>query len=636
MMRLNRLLEILVLLIALIGVIPLYPHLEPLPRVILPTAAIAGLILQRKGIRPPASLFTAVSLLLFLFYALRFGRDNVVVPAANLLAIFLAVRLAGERSNRAYLQTCALALFCLAASTLFSLSPLFLVALVMLLVLIVSALVLLTFNETDPLLALSRPELATLGKVIACSGGASLLLMLFFFAILPRTQIPLWDTMPGQGRKASGLSDRVQPGSTTAIEAGRGIVFRAAMAPLDSQQLYWRAVVFNRYSAGAWVRQPPPPGEESIRPRGAPVRQAIFPEAGKLPYLPGINVTARISGVRSTTAGDLVTTSPAVTRRRTTYEAFSAPGDTLALRRPIDRPFYLRLPKDLPPRLAAAAAKIGRTGRTDQERLSLARELFRSLDLRYATRNLPTGSNSLDLFLFDRKQGYCEFFASSLALIMRGAGVPSRVVGGYYGGNYNELGGYYVITDELAHAWTEIYLEGKGWVTVDPSTWASGFAELGNERNRSLSRRLATMADTLNYYWELAVITYDLERQLQLVNRAGEQMHRLTMPKNLRRNGLVAVLAVAAISIVVLLARRRRLSPEERLLRQFVALVEPGGEMPPETGILELATRMEDPRAIRFAMLYSSAVYHDRPLGREERRELSSLLKALRKDRRRS
>ena len=629
MISLPGILELLLLSVALAGAAPLYPHLEALPKILLPLAAAAGVLLARKRVTVPPWLLTLAALILSMLYIVRFRTGNVVVPASNLLAALLAIRLVGERSGRAILQSCALGLFCLAASTLFSLGPLFFVSLVLLMLLIVSTLLLTTFQESDPALMLSTDELLNLGKLLVAVTGTSAPLMLLFFAILPRTQYPLWDAFAGSSGASSGIADRVQPGSSANIGTSRDIAFRAVLPQRDPSELYWRSVVFNVYTAGAWIRRPPPAGEVPVLKGGTEVHQEIFPEPGRLTQLPALNIPVRFTGIRSITSGDLVTRPSALSRGRARYEAASIPSDRLLTRLPPDNIFYLRLPAVLPSRLAEAASDIARRGKTDRERLQLASSFFRSLNIRYANTGLPTGPDALHRFLFTDKRGHCEFFASSFALLMRAAGVPARVVGGFYGGSYNEIGGYYAVSNDCAHAWTEVYIESEGWQTVDPSRWSAGFAEIGSSRSQGAGRRLATALDTITYYWDVAVITYDLDRQLQLAGNTAERFQGLSQRFTVRGLTGYATAAGVLAAVIILLLRWRRHSPEEKLARRFMELAWKDGSCPASAGLNESAQRLNDPLAFRFASIYGNAVYRDRRLTREERRELGRLIRLL-------
>ena len=94
---------------------------------------------------------------------------------------------------------------------------------------------------------------------------------------------------------------------------------------------------------------------------------------------------------------------------------------------------------------------------------------FRDNGLEYTLEPGITTIDSVDTTLFDSKRGFCGHFASAYAMLMRAAGVPARIVTGYLGGEWNPVGGYLIVRQSDAHAWTEVWLEGSGWTRIDPT-----------------------------------------------------------------------------------------------------------------------------------------------------------------------
>jgi len=627
-----KIVNILVLLTSFIGVLPLYPHLEIFPKIILPVFAIFGVVAHIRNIKVSPKLLTIISIGLFLYYAPSFGHNNIVTPASNLLGSFMAIRLAGERNARTALQTSALSIICLAASTLFALGPTFLFSLLILSLLLISTLIILTFHQADKNLILSRFEIISLAKLIISTVGVTIPLMLLFFTILPRTQFPLWNAFVGKEATKGGISERVEPGKPQSIETDNSLAFRVETRQIDNKDLYWRSVVFNSYTAGAWIKTAVPSGETGVPAPGKRIQQTIYPEPGRFHYLPAMDPPLQITASRSSTTGDLVTTQPS---DRTKYEAVSVQTDTIRTHKDIDRRFYLRLPTYMPPRLARIADEIGRTGKNNKEKLSLAKDFFTSSNLRYSTSNLPTGKDHLDRFLFDEKKGHCEFFASSLALVMRGAGVPARVIGGYYGGTYNRFGGYYSVSDDMAHAWTEVFLDDEGWKRIDPSTWSQGFAEISINRTKGIFKSIANVVDTFTYYWDVKVVTYDLETQIHLARNTGKLLRYEKLPE---LPGKIAIGGGAIVAIIFLIFRLKRFktrSSDSALIMNFIRLS--GYESKPKgKGILDIADEWGDAKASRFAEVYSNAIYNDRNLSKAEKYELKTLLRTLKRLRRSS
>jgi protein-glutamine gamma-glutamyltransferase len=632
MVRISTVLNVLTWGIALLGYAPLSPYLEAVPRLLLPAALIGGLLADRAGYRLRGALPTVVSILFFSYYGVQFRGDNVVGPAVNLLAVLLAVRLVSEKNVRHYLQIYALSLFSLAGSSLFTLHASFLFYLVSLLVLIAAALVILTFHASDETLAVSRRGLKTVLSVALLMPAAAIPLMFIFFLILPRTQYPLWNFLNVGGSQVGGFSEKVQPGAASSVGELKTAAFRVSCAKLAKEQLYWRGIVLNSFAGNAWVRGNLPADEAGFPAAAGSVRQTVYPEPGKSGYLFALNVPRSISGIRASLAPDLVVKVGGAGSNRVKYEAVSVLSGIVRTRKEIDREFYLQLPRPVSPRLLAVGREIGARGRSDAEKVELLKDFYQSGKIAYATSDLPVSSDPLDEFLFRKKRGNCEFFASSFAILLRTAGVPSRLVGGYYGGEYNEVGGYYLITEDLAHVWVEIYLSGKGWVMFDPSTLSTNFQRVKDGSHADLAIRLKMYLDAASYYWNMAVINYDLEKQLQIVNRAGNQLKRASFAFHPGKIVLWGGLLLVFPAAVILLIRGRNTTREERILKEFLRLLQRKypAEVTPATGLLELAKRTNEPLAGKFAAIYGEAVYRDRKLTGEECRALHEVLREIR------
>jgi hypothetical protein len=455
--------------------------------------------------------------------------------------------------------------------------------------------------------------------------------MCIFFIILPRTQYPLWNFLNASGSTVAGFSEKVEPGLSPSVGEVRKPVFRVNCGKMAKEQLYWRGVVLNAIAARAWVIGKLPSGESGYVADTGAVRQTVYPEPGRSEYLFALNVPLRFSGVRGSLSGDFVLKGRSVTARRARYDVESLPGGVISTRGKIEREYYLRLPYPLSRRMAAVGMEIARDGKNDHEKVELLKGFYRTSGIKYATSGLPVSADPLDEFLFVKKRGNCEFFASSFALLLRAAGVPCRLVGGYFGGEYNELGGYYLVTEDMAHVWVEAHISGVGWVMIDPSTLSADFQGIGGNRQRGLAFRLRMYLDSFNYYWNIAVISYDLEKQFRLFNRANFQMKQLPMAFKAGKFLFWAGIALILPALVIVVARSRRVTREEKILRRFLRMLK--GKYPferlPSTGLHELAAHSGDPRVGKFVEIYGRAVYRDRKLTGEEYRVLKALLRGL-------
>jgi hypothetical protein len=197
----------------------------------------------------------------------------------------------------------------------------------------------------------------------------------------------------------------------------------------------------------------------------------------------------------------------------------------------------LRLPAHIAPRVRALVEswKTGHAG--PEEIIEAARRYFRHEHFVYTLQpGAYAGAGDLEEFLFERRQGFCEHYAAAFATLMRVAGLPSRVVIGYHGGELNRLGNYVIVRQSDAHAWAEVWLPDSGWLRVDPTEViapdriSSGLASYlqtrgeGGEQTsptdsdtaigwRDLMREVSLGWDSLNYQWELRVLNFDQDDQ---------------------------------------------------------------------------------------------------------------------------
>ena len=117
-------------------------------------------------------------------------------------------------------------------------------------------------------------------------------------------------------------------------------------------------------------------------------------------------------------------------------------------------------------------------------------------------------------FLFERKEGHCEYFASAMAVMLRALGIPARMATGFQAGTYNPISGWYMVRGADAHTWVEAFVPGRGWVTFDPTPGDP-------RRSGSLLAHLSIYLDAADVFWQEWVLSYDLERQILLADRLG-------------------------------------------------------------------------------------------------------------------
>lgn len=227
---------------------------------------------------------------------------------------------------------------------------------------------------------------------------------------------------------------------------------------------------------------------------------------------------------------------------------------------------YLNLATPLPPKTKALIDEIKAKNASSRGRLDALKKFFSEKGFVYT---LKPGiyRNNLDEFLFERKKGFCEHYASALGTMARALDIPARVVLGYQGGQYNNLGNFWKVSQKDAHAWVEVGLEGQ-WLRVDPTGWVSPLRlSLGGEQFFSLSEdeqilyskdkswrrpqgfknifdEITQAFENLNYFWTLLLLNYDLQAQLDYLKR-------------LKGNGILVVFIIAALVGGFIYGRRR-------------------------------------------------------------------------------
>lgn len=384
-----------------------------------------------------------------------------------------------------------------------------------------------------------RPFLA----VTAALSGITLLVSVALFVLFPR--LPRQWNVQGRARAGqvmAGFSDQVSLGEHGGtISDNPTVAFRVEFPdgerPVGST--YWRGRSFDHFDGTSWSRtryaaSGPAPGAYAERWGGPMRRQRVFggpPEAGILFGLhPVVQVTARsaIRPYRDPTGDQTYwgTDEPV-------YEVLSArdmPPEALLRASPedaapaADDP-YLQLPPLSPAvRRLADSLTAGLASRVDRARAIEAyfhEEFGYTLDLPATARDA-----TLDAFLFRRREGHCEYFASAMVVLLRAEGIPARNVTGFVGGQWNEMGGYLAVTGNDAHAWVEVWFPEVGWVRFDPTPADDRLDALRRVGGANWSFPSFFWLDAVEHRWYKWVLDYNLEKQIDLFRSAGDFFSR--------------------------------------------------------------------------------------------------------------
>lgn len=178
-----------------------------------------------------------------------------------------------------------------------------------------------------------------------------------------------------------------------------------------------------------------------------------------------------------------------------------------------ERKRYLQVPKDLPPRIADLAKEWAGAAQKPADKARAIEARLRA-DYRYDLAS-PSGKDPqpLDHFLFESKRGHCEFYSTAMAVMLRTLDVPTRNITGFVGGTWNRFGRFYAVRQGDAHSWVEVYLDGEGWVTFDPTPPADAAPK---SEVQGAWAYLRDFIEATSQRWDRHVVGYDLDQQWSL------------------------------------------------------------------------------------------------------------------------
>lgn len=308
--------------------------------------------------------------------------------------------------------------------------------------------------------------------------GLPLAAVLFVF--VPRIEGRFWAIPSGETRGVTGIDETMSPGDLSSLGLSDEPAFRAWFAgelPAPDQR-YWRMLVLEDFDGRTWSRVRIPEQSTELVPAGAPMDYRIALEPTRRAWLPALDylydwpdeIASRSRALQLVHLDPRILELRPVTQRLE-YALRSYPQAALqpsALSRTVAQR-NLGLPRDRHPRARELAATLRAASVDDADYVQRVLQRFATEDYVYTLEPPRLGADPVDEFLFDTRAGFCEHYASAFAVLMRAAGIPTRVVAGYQGGERNAYGGYLLVRQSGAHAWNEVWLDGRGWTRVDPT-----------------------------------------------------------------------------------------------------------------------------------------------------------------------
>lgn len=441
-------------------------------------------------------------------------------------------------------------------------------------------------------------------------------LMIVVYLFFPRLP-PLWAVSLPNSQARTGMSDRMAPGDIAKLSQSDAPAFRVSFEGRRpaQRQLYWRGMTLNHFDGVTWQQFAKPLSPKALEQvlRVEPDRWKLKARAQdktrayEIIYEPSwqhwlFTLPSVVSWEGKATLG----ADYRLTAERIIQAPFALKVESdLEMARdhlppPLLRELSLQLPEGQNPRSLALAQQWRQQTGNDIAYVQRVMAHFRKQMFYYTLRPPLAGKkDTVDNFLFDSRRGFCSHYAGSFVYLMRAAGIPARVVVGYQGGEWNEASKYLTVYQYDAHAWTEVWIEGEGWVRFDPTAMVApdrieqnlqtAVKEEGSflEGNPFSITRIAWMSslrqqwDAVQYGWRRWVLGYDNERQTQfLKDRLGDM--------SVMRIALVfgSLLALVMLFWLILLGFFRtgnELSPAVKVYRKFCRkLAKRGFERSPE------------------------------------------------------
>ncbi len=471
------------------------------------------------------------------------GRDAGV----TMIVILLALKTLELRAKRDAFVIFFLSFFTMLTNFFFSQSLLVAAAMLIALLGLLTALV----NAHMPV---GKPPLLQAAKTAGWMALLGAPVMAVLFLLFPR-MAPLWG-VPGDAMSGrSGLSATMQVGTIASLALDDSIAMRVRfMGDVPAQSnLYFRGPVLSNFNGREWraLRSSFPQRMQSVpnlQVTGNAIAYEVTLEPNFRPWLMVLDAAPakpRLPGFELSMTAELQWLAD---RPFTDLTRYSATSYTNFSHGPVRQQASLQdevaLPPGFNPRTLQLAADIRRQPALQTaggaELVDAVLQRLKNGGYAYTLEPGLFGQHTADEFWFDRKEGFCEHIASSFVILMRALDVPARLVTGYQGGERNSVDGFWVVRQSDAHAWAEVWMAGRGWVRVDPTSSvapgrtgtfnrlqapqgliASAFSGAFGTVSPTLLASLRATWEAVNNGWNQWVLNYTQTKQLNLLKDIG-------------------------------------------------------------------------------------------------------------------
>jgi len=565
------------------------------------------LCIKHKHWLPPKWLLVLISVFSFIGIFLSFGTLIGKTAGSVLLSILLAVKLHESQSQRDYMLLISLSFFIIVTNFLFSQSiPMVIFMLISITSLVIS---MLSINQGSAHLNLNY-KLKFAVKILL----QAIPLMLIMFVLFPRISGAFWQLPTEKQSALSGLSDTMSPGNISNLIQSNAVAFRVKFDNTIPQQkkLYWRAIVLWYFDGNTWEQGKKNPSPTAIfySPSDDEVKYTVTLEPHNKNWLYALDIPYNVPNTINYT-NNYNLRAQQIINNLYQYKITSVT-DYYFLTKitPWEKSAGLKTPFNTNPETIQMGRKLAHLYQKKQDIINHVLQFFNQQNFHYTlSPPLTPGFNSVDQFLFDTRRGFCEHYASSFTLLMRAAGIPSRVVIGFQGGTVNPVNQIMSVRNSDAHAWSEVWLERQGWVRIDPTA-----AIAPNRVERNLEAALdpsesrpfhmqinsGIIKDVLFYWdaidnqWNQWVVGYDDKFQKHLLEKIFNEKIKFSEILFLMVVSFFLILLILSLFIIKPW-HRKKLDPAVKIYISFCEKLASRGVLrEPHEGPLDYAKRAID------------------------------------------
>lgn len=368
------------------------------------------------------------------------------------------------------------------------------------------------------------------------------ILLFIFFPRLP----PLWSIPIQKDRATTGISDRMSPGDIAELSQSSALAFRvvANMYQLPSRpELYWRALVLDEYDGTTWTSSFFNQQIKNIQSTSRSVAYQYLPADEQSNWIMGLEYSIPQGRYLQLYQDDSIRPTRLIKRNQPIQMQWlgRASAESVSLS-PRQLEFNIRFKQDSDKKAQQLAHELFEQNQQQPEKyIQAVLSWYRKNGFVYTLTPDTLGGDRIDQFLFSSRKGFCEHYASSFVMLMRYVGIPARVVTGYQGGQLAPDGQSWEVRQLDAHAWSEVYLNGK-WKRVDPTAmiapqridtgmqdylvedqtvWGDNQTQAWRVQQFKLLKNMRIWSDYLSYQWQSKVVGYDAEKQKNWLSKLG-------------------------------------------------------------------------------------------------------------------